>query len=222
MDTRPPPRFWPIRWHGPLAALLLAVAMHGQAASSTYRWVDDKGQVHYGDAIPPQQAGMGHSELDKEGRVVKQAPRTRYSSEEQRRQQLEVEQREARKREQQAQERHDRSLLSTYAREDEIDLTRDRTVKLEQAGIVNVRLRLERARKDLAEIEADIAHVRKIRPRAPPYMLTRRTEAQNQVNQLTDEIGRRERDIEKIRARFDADKARWRVLKGLSAEGAKP
>lgn len=198
-----------------LAMLLLAFALQGQAATSTYRWVDEKGQVHYGDAIPPQQSGMGHSELDKQGRVVKQAPRTRLSTEEQRRLQQEAEQREAQKRERLAQERRDRALLSTYTREDEIDLTRDRTVKLEQASVVNVRLRLERAKKDLAEVEADIAQVRKIRPRVPPYMLNRRTEAQKQVNQLNDEIRRREQDIEKIRARFDTDKARWRLLKGL-------
>jgi hypothetical protein len=210
-----PPRLLSTRRLAPLAVLLLAFALPGQAATSTYRWVDEKGQVHYGDAIPPQQSGMGHSELDKQGRVVKQAPRTRLSPEEQRRLQQEAEQREAQKRERLAQERRDRALLSTYTREDEIDLTRDRTVKLEQASVVNVRLRLERAKKDLAEVEADIAQVRKIRPRVPPYMLSRRTEAQKQVNQLNDEIRRREQDIEKIRARFDADKARWRVLKGL-------
>lgn len=207
----------PLRCHLGLlpAILLLAVAIHAQAANSTYRWVDDKGQVHYGDAMPNQQSGMGHSELDKQGRVVKEAPRIRYNAEELRRQQQEAAEREARKRAQQAQERHDRALLSTYTREDEIDLARDRTVKLEQAGVVNYRLRLERAKKDLADIDADIAMVRKLRPKVPAYMLKSREEAQNQVNQMNAEIARREQEIKNIGDRFDADKARWRELKGL-------
>lgn len=200
---------------GVLAALSLAAATHAQAANSTYRWVDDKGQVHYSDALPGQQSGMGHSELDKQGRVVKEAPRTRYSAEELRRQQQEAAEREARKRAQQAQERHDRALLSTYAREDEIDLARDRTMKLEQANLVNFRLRLDRAKKDLAEIEADIAAVRKLRPKVPAYMLNSREEALKQVKRLNDDIARREQEIVEIGARFDSDKARWRALKGL-------
>lgn len=208
MDIRPPHRLVI------LTALLLAATLPAQAATSTYRWVDEKGQVHYGDAMPNQQAGMGHAELDKQGRLLKDAPRTRFSAEELRRQQQEAAQRDAQKRARQAQERHDRALLSTYAREDEIDLARDRTVKLEQATLVNYRLRLERARKDLEEIDADIAAVRKLRPKAPAYMLNSRNEAANQVKRLGDDIARREQEIVNIGARFDADKARWRELKG--------
>lgn len=204
-----------LSWHVPTAALLLATVLHAHASNSTYRWVDDKGQVHYGDAMPAQQSGMGHSELDKQGRVVKEAPRTRYSAEEQRRQQQESAEREARKRAQLERERQDRALLSTYSREDEIDLARDRTVKLEQAGLVNYRLRLDRAKKDLAEVDADIAMVRKLRPKVPAYMLKSQEEARNQVKQITVEIARREQEIVNIGARFDADKARWRALKGL-------
>lgn len=39
----------------------------GYADSSTYRWVDENGYVHYSDRIPPAQIDQGHIKLSEEG-----------------------------------------------------------------------------------------------------------------------------------------------------------
>lgn len=199
------------------AGLCLLCAFSAQAANPTYRWVDEQGQVHYGDAIPSQQAGMGHTELDKQGRVLKQAPRTRYSAEEQRQRAQEAAQREEQKRQQQAQARHDRALLSTYTSEREIDLTRDRAIELERSAMQSIQLRLDRATSRLAQINADIERTRRIRGRAPAYMDTLKRDAQNEVIQLSNQILERTQMIDETRQRYDRDKERWRLLRGAAA-----
>ena len=37
-----------------LALPLTAAAADNEKSSRTYRWVDNKGVVHYGDSIPPE------------------------------------------------------------------------------------------------------------------------------------------------------------------------
>ena len=56
-----------------LSAALIAVA---PASATTYRWVDKNGKVQYSDVMPPSQAGKGHVELDKYGRVIKEERRS--------------------------------------------------------------------------------------------------------------------------------------------------
>jgi len=197
-------------------ALCLLAAFSAQAANPTYRWVDEKGQVHYGDAMPSQQAGMGHTELDKQGRVLKQAPRTRYTDEEQRQRAQDAAQREEERRRREAQARHDKALLSTYTSEREIDLTRDRAIGLERSAMQSIQLRLDRATQRLAQINADMERTRKIRGRAPAYMDTLKRDAQNEVIQLSNQILERTQMIEETRQRFDQDKARWRTLRGAA------
>ncbi len=47
--------------------LMLLLALTGAEpvpAGKLYKWVDEKGQVHYGDNIPPEYAEQGRSELN--------------------------------------------------------------------------------------------------------------------------------------------------------------
>ena len=50
-------------------AVLLLPRRAGDAA--TYKWVDEKGVVHYTDKIPPEAVNKGNVELDKQGVPVK-------------------------------------------------------------------------------------------------------------------------------------------------------
>jgi len=38
--------------HGPMLAMVLLAAVWGQAQAGIYKWVDDSGNVHYGDRAP--------------------------------------------------------------------------------------------------------------------------------------------------------------------------
>jgi hypothetical protein len=66
-----------------LGALALALSSHALSAppapkpgsskpgsAKVYRWTDDKGQVHYGTALPPSEAGRASQTLNASGRVI--------------------------------------------------------------------------------------------------------------------------------------------------------
>src|SRR5690349_11325983 len=56
---------------GLLLVLALAYAASRDARGATYKWVDEKGLVHYSDKMPPDAVNGAHIELDKQGRQVK-------------------------------------------------------------------------------------------------------------------------------------------------------
>jgi hypothetical protein len=56
---------------GLLLALTLAVVASRDAHSATYKWVDDKGIVHYADKMPTDAVNRGHVELDRQGIAVR-------------------------------------------------------------------------------------------------------------------------------------------------------
>ena len=64
-----------MRWALPHAgAVLLALALaspSGVAHAATYKWVDEKGVIHYTDKMPPEEMNKGRIELNKQGVPVK-------------------------------------------------------------------------------------------------------------------------------------------------------
>src|SRR5258708_36796846 len=50
-----------------LAFSLSSVTLH----AATYKWVDEKGVVHYTDKMPPEEINKGRVELNKQGVPVK-------------------------------------------------------------------------------------------------------------------------------------------------------
>lgn len=59
-----------------LIALLLALGgAHAADGKTLYRWVDESGQVHYGDKVPPKDSKQGRESINKLGTVTKVVPR---------------------------------------------------------------------------------------------------------------------------------------------------
>jgi hypothetical protein len=53
------------------AAFLCALVAAGPAqAAKVYRWVDENGQVHYSESLPPNYQDKGHDVLNQQGRLV--------------------------------------------------------------------------------------------------------------------------------------------------------
>lgn len=98
-------------WMATAALLALAwaapaVAANGKGKGKVYRWVDDQGVVHFGDAIPPEYSKEQHEILD--GRGTRTTVNERKESGEP------------------LQTDRDRALLATYASVEEIESVRDR------------------------------------------------------------------------------------------------
>lgn len=111
---------------GSLLALSCAVVGSAEAADNkkgvAYKWVDEKGVTHYGDAIPPQYAKKESSVLNRQGVEIgrNDAQKTpEQLAEEARQQELIV-----------RQKQHDAFLLTTYTSVKDIESLRDE--RLEQ------------------------------------------------------------------------------------------
>lgn len=62
----------------PIALLIVALLAAGvahAAAKPVYRWVDENGQVHYGDKVQPSESKRGRETLNRNGIVSKVVPR---------------------------------------------------------------------------------------------------------------------------------------------------
>lgn len=195
-----------------LASLLAATAIPAQAA--TYRWVDGSGRVHYTDTMPPQQAGMGHQELDKQGRVVRDVERTRRTAEEQRRADEARRRAEAERQRELEQERRDRALLTSYTSEEEIDLVRDRALELEQLQLDSLQAQMNNASEKLTYANGEIKKYAGPGKVVPRSFLQMREEAQNDLARIGGMLQQRQQNLEEIRAKYESDKLRFRELKG--------
>src|SRR5437660_9914511 len=110
---------------GLLLALTLAVVASRDAHSATYKWVDDKGIVHYADKMPTDAVNRGHIEFDRQGIAIRKTDPA-LTPEQVRARAAEVEQRAQAAKEREETARRDRALLASYTREDDIDLARGR------------------------------------------------------------------------------------------------
>lgn len=187
-----------------LLAIALPLALYSVAAEAKlYKWVDENGETHYGQTIPPEYAGQKNVQIkggmqvkdkpkpvvrNKKGKAVEDKPKT----------QAEIEQ-----------ERHDRALLATYANEGEIDSQRDRSLQLVNARINGYQQQLQSAQQDLDAInkESNGGNTK------DKGLLRQRSQIQHRVNNLQMALSRAQADAEKVKAKYAADKQRYRELK---------
>lgn len=195
------------------ATLFTLILVAGEGGAATYRWVDEQGKVHYSDVIPPQESGLGNVELDKQGRVRKENPRTRLTPEERRRLEEERLRVEHAKRQADYQRRRDRALLTTYVSEAEIELARDRALDQEVSNVKGLKARMKSASEKLAYANGQLSQFPNNGKDAPRAFTQMRDEAQGELAQLEKLVKQREQAMEEIKTRYEADKLRFRELK---------
>jgi len=128
--------------------LCLALLAGPVAADKLYRWVDEKGQVHFGDKIPPQYAKQGRDELNKQGMVTRTVPHEPTAEDlERQRQQAELDQQAAQRRD------HDRYLIQSFSSVADLQAARE-----ERVSALDGRIAL--AQKAAVEIEKTLDDLR--------------------------------------------------------------
>lgn len=153
-------------------------------SATLFKWVDEQGRVHYSDKPPMQAPQQGVSELDRQGRVKREAEsavqkRVREADEATRRA-AEAQAREA--------ARRDRALLESYRGPADVERERDR--RLAENHVVLQGL--------LAQREA----------------LAAKSAGREALAAIDARIARQRAEAARIRARADADIQRLRLLRG--------
>ena len=196
-----------------LAMVLLAstavMSGAGPARAAMYKWVDEKGVVHYTDKLPPEAVDKANVEFGKQGIPVKKTEKA--LTPEQRRAMAEDEERQRQVAKQQEEiARRDRALLSSYTSEAEIDLARNRSLKTINSVISSTQAFSEQLNKRKAEAEAKIVELK-----GKPVVATLERELESidaELARQADLIAQKKRETTAIVAKYDADKQRWREL----------
>jgi hypothetical protein len=197
-----------------LAAAVALLASVDPARAAMYKWVDDKGVVHYTDKMPPEAVDKASVELNKQGVPVKKTEKA--LTPEQRRA---LEEDAARKKEAaRAQEevaRRDRALLSSYTSEAEIDLARSRSLQTINSVVQSTLAYSEQLNKRKAEVETKKAEFQ-----GKPIVATLDRELESidaELARQAELIAQKKRETETVIAKYDADKRRWRELVAAKA-----
>lgn len=200
-----------------LIALLFA-AMPGANAAGLVKWVDEKGVTHYGDAVPPEYASRGTTELSRHGVVLNKteaamtAEQKKAKDEQQAREK--IEQKKATE-----QQRRDVAIFSTYTSDKEIDVVRDRTLQTIDAKLLVADAQLNAAQgledalvKQLAPYAAKGLDGKYVRI-APMALVLAYEKNETEVKNLTEIRKQYLLERQQAVAKFDADKARYNELK---------
>ena len=199
-----------------LAPGLLLLAAGPLAAEKVYKWVDEDGVVHYGDALPPTAADRGHKVLNDQGIAVEDVAAAKTAEQIAEEARLAEAAREAAER--------DKVLLDTYLSVDEIESLRDRRVELLEAQNRVTAKYMQDLERKLDGLQTEAARIQAAEqssgapPEIPDQLAAEIAHAERGLAGYRREINARREDQEKIRARFDADIARFRELKGLPPE----
>jgi hypothetical protein len=205
-----------------LLGMLLPLAAGAQESRETYKWLDDEGQIHYGDSVPPEYADKRKSVLNEQGVAVGQVEGKKTAEQLQR----EKEEKEL-EMQRELQLRADKALLATYITVQEIEMHRDRRVELfrAQARVTELYLRNLNRRLDQLKQEAGRYKPYNSDPDAEmidPGLVEDLEETEDSIDrheQNLQQFRQEERDIIK---RFDGDIQRFRILKGLDEDAGLP
>ena len=195
-----------------VAGLALALALaDAAAAAKIYKWTDEKGVTHYGEAIPPEYKDQAAQEMSSHGITLRKwdtatptlSPEQRKAAEEKAAHEREEKQRAFEQR------RRDVALVNTYTSTQEIDAARERTLQLPNQAIRGLEPRLKKAQGRLSSLEQQAAALVKAGKRAPDSTESDIADQKVEVDTIRAEIERNKAQIEIIKAKYEQDKKRY-------------
>jgi len=197
------------------ALLVLSSTALAKGEAKVYRWVDEDGNVYYGDSVPVEFRDQRKDVLDDTG-VMIDSIEGKKTEEELEQERLENERTEAKE----MQLRKDRALLATYLSVEEIVMHRDRRVELFQAQSRVTELYLKNLERRLQKLREEASRYQPYSQDTSAPMIDE--SLAEDLRKTKDTISRHERNLRKyatdekqIIERFDGDIARFKLLKGL-------
>lgn len=205
--------------------MALAILLAAGHAAAAYKCVDERGSTLVGDVPPAGCANVPIYEISKNGTVLRKIDPTPTAE------QLKARREEEAKRKEQEraaaeQKRKDDALLSTYSSDKEIDITRDRNIGPIRSRIASARERIAAVEKRQEQIDAELEFYSAGKAKAkgkdakanqaPPSLVAEQEHLRKEKAALLASIASSEKEIETVKARYDADKKRWIEVKSTA------
>jgi Domain of unknown function (DUF4124) len=194
-----------------ILALSSALTVPAAQAGKLYKWVDENGQIRYGDRIPPQYARKSNETLNQQGITVNRqaaAKTPEQIAEEQRLEEARI----AAEKLQQEQDRSDQILLDTFTNEDEMVLTRDGKIEAIEAIIRVTNGRTEKLKLRLSQLKSRAANIERSGKPVSEKLNAEIRETRQQIAHNFTYVKSRNADKKLIREQFEKDIARFREL----------
>lgn len=193
-----------------LASVALALPAQAQQ-NRMYKCVDGAGKVYYSDKMNPD---CGQSaELNRQGVVMKKKEVAKPG-------QLPKDDPVVVLKNSKEQERKDRALMATYTTEEEIDAARDRSLAIPAQGTKSAEVKLEKANAHLTELKKQADTLATQKKPLPASLLEEVTANQKEIASLEADLAQRKAQSDAVRAKYDAEKQRFRELQGGSPAGS--
>ena len=191
--------------------LLLTFFMCQTATAGMYKWTDDEGKVHYGDRVPPEYSKRERKAINYQGRTIKvyEAAKTPEEKAEAKR----LEELEARK-EKLAKKRaiHDRSLLATYASQEDMLMARDGKISAVESLIQLTQSRISSMQKRLLDLTEEAAKYERSGKELPLSLQRQITNLQDQITHNKNFSKDKELEMEGIKRQFESNIRRFSEL----------
>jgi chromosome segregation ATPase len=171
--------------------------------------VDEKGVTHYGETLPPEYANRDTKLLDK-GHVTD------------RKETFDSDKLNSTKKETVADKaaletrRHDEALLNSYSNEKEIDLARDRNLLQIEARINSYNTLIKSAQDSLTDLHREAESRTKLGRKVPQSLSDDIASSEARIAKLQLDLAANQKEMDAVKARYDADKQHYRELKGRS------
>jgi chromosome segregation ATPase len=190
-----------------LASATLCTAICFNAEAKLYKWIDAQGVTHYGETIPPEYANRDTKMLDK-GRITdrsetfddvkknsakKETAEDKAASESRRR---------------------DEALLNSFTTEREIDLSRDRSLFQIEARINSYTTLIKSAQATVDDLNKESDNRTAKGWKIPQSLTDDLAQAEARVAKLQKDLDNSVKESESVKARYEAEKVRFRELKG--------
>ena len=192
-----------------------------QAQPQLYRWVDDKGEVHYTDQVPPAQADKERTRLSEEGVRVETVPRAPTAKELELMKALERQRAEEEKR---RAEEHaaDLKLVQTYRTIEELELARNGKIAAIEALIQVKRDGVRAETKHLLELHAEQNTLERGGKSVPMELMDKIDLSVIRIREGYADVVENEYRKQAIRNEFDEIVAHYRTLKKLLPAKVEP
>ena len=194
------------------ALIVAPLAAHAQAKPGelTYRCVSKDGKTYYSSTLPQQCIGQPVQQLSTSGMIIR-----RISPEGDEKERLAKEAEAKKKREDEASareaSRRNSALLATYTSEQDIDEARSRALADNEKAVTDIESRIESIKKRHASFDKELEYY-KGNNKPPARLQEDIRDAETDLQAQEDLLAARKKDADRINARYDEDKKRYREL----------
>jgi len=204
-----------------VCGMLVAAGSQSCNAAKYYRWVDDKGETHYGTSVPPEYLQQQHKQLNEQGVTTQVNQRTKTPEE------AAAEAAERRRRAKmraaelaiiEKQKQLDKILLETYSSLDDMELARDGKIAAIEAVIRITKSNITGVRSEMARMTAEAANRERSGQTVPPKLSRQIKESQSQLQENLAFIGEQRQEQDRVRDEFEREMKRYARLKSVQQE----